>query len=425
MRIEYVIIESRGKKHIKPSKGRIRTLIKKSFNMSDNNTVCINGKRKVFELYCDISCQSATDEITDDNIYNLIIVSQHNDKKRQIELIEEFNKEFQRIVDADREYHLILAYDEVSEYYCNKVFPKYQKFERQLRHLVFKVLTKSYGSFWAKKTISSQDKEKVRKSLRSSEGSAKEDQLIEKALYEMTLGQLIEYLFYSIEQSGFENYLDNNYPQKIINELTKSELIDLLKKAQRRSVWNMFLADVIDISEPITKMSYLAKNRNKVAHCKFFYKDDYKTTSEYLNQFIPKIESAIENVAIENDEIITDVLVGFNNFANNIVNAFSSALVPALSNITKLFSPLSQILLSQTRDVANQLGQTVNSFSQIYFENMKTALQGSALYNPYEKESEAKLLSEKAETELTIEKKTSQKDLDKKTEESDNGKEKS
>lgn len=339
MRIEYVLIEDKNEPNKKADKKRIYSIIKKSFSMPNISTICVNGKRKTFELACSLTCQ-ATDE-NEDNLYNLIVKSEHNDKRKQAELLEQFNTEFKKTIDSNNDYHMIIAYDEVSEYYCNKIYPKYQKFERQLRHLIYKVVAKAYGNFWTKH-ISNDVRKKLRSEIRAQQGQGKDDILIEQALNEMSLGQLIDFLFYSDEHINFEEFLDNYYPDKKLKDLSKEEILSIIEKARRKSIWNLYLANEISIEEPITKLTILKNNRNKVAHCKFFYYKEYCETLDYLDSFIPEIESAIEKNALIDDISMTDVLVGLWNFTKDISNKIAENVPPALMRLSEIISQITR-----------------------------------------------------------------------------------
>lgn len=148
MKIDYVLTESN---HDKPDKWRIKNLIKKEFPDLDSLNIPVQPSRKVFNLGYSITTEKTIENDNTDIVYHITVSSDHPEKSRQAELIEFFYKRFEVIFSQRKDYHLIVAYDGVSEYYCNKVYPKFQHFERQLRHLIFKVVTRAFGSLWTKK----------------------------------------------------------------------------------------------------------------------------------------------------------------------------------------------------------------------------------------------------------------------------------
>ena len=202
-------------------------------------------------------------------------------------------------------------------------------------------------------------KNRLKKDIPSQKGIAKSDLLIEQALYEMSLGQLIDYLFYA-ERTDFFEELDNNYPTEKLSSLSKEELIDIIEKARRPSVWNMFLAKEITIEQPITKLNYLKENRNKVAHCKYFYKADYTQTIEYLDTFTPEIEHAIDNNAIIESLSAENIFLGFSNFGVRISEAIATSIQPLLSS---LGSYMIEINKSISFDFLDSLKDTIKSLT--------------------------------------------------------------
>ena len=55
--------------------------------------------------------------------------------------------------DIERDYIMIVSYDSVSEYYCNKAYPKLNKLERNLRKLLFSTYTVNFGVDYYQKTV--------------------------------------------------------------------------------------------------------------------------------------------------------------------------------------------------------------------------------------------------------------------------------
>lgn len=333
MRIEYVLTESN---HDKPDKWRIKNLIKKEFPDLDSLNILVQPSRKVFNLGYSITTEKTIENDNTDIVYHITVSSDHPEKSRQAELIEFFHKRFEVIFSQRKDYHLIVAYDGVSEYYCNKVYPKFQHFERQLRHLIFKVVTRAFGSLWTKKTLNKEIREKLKKAIESIKGIKKEDLLVEQALYEMSLGQLIDYLFYGEENTDIFEKLDDKYPIDYLKALTKEELISIIEHARKKSIWNDFLAKEIKIELPVTKLKYIKEKRNNVAHCKFFYKEDYEQASLYLDEFSPEIDQAIENATIIDALTLSDIAYGFVRFISEMAQGAVRALSPAINALADI-----------------------------------------------------------------------------------------
>lgn len=129
MKIDYVLTESN---HDKPDKRRIKNLIKKEFPELGSSTIPVQPSRKVFDLVYSIATEKTTGSNNTDIVYHITVSSEHPEKSRQAELLEYFHQKFKYIFSQLKDYHFIVAYDGVSEYYCNKAYPKFQRFERQL-----------------------------------------------------------------------------------------------------------------------------------------------------------------------------------------------------------------------------------------------------------------------------------------------------
>lgn len=356
MHIEYVLIEKNNKNRTKPSKNRITALLKKEVYSVSSEIITIQGKRKLFELRYKITCCPTTEGVSCDNIYNIYISAEYKSLPKCAELLETINDVFRNLVNIDSDYHLIVASDGLSEYYCNKIYPKYQHLERQLRHLIFKVVTKSYGNLWTKQTLPDEMKKSLKDTIKIRSGYSKEDILIEQALHEMTMGQLIEYLFYGKAEVDFKDYIDEYYPIEKLKELGHEELLTLIEKSRKKSIWNIFLAKDIDIEEPKKKLTYLRENRNKVAHCKQFYFSEYSTSLEYINIFLPKIDAAIEKATITQPITAKDILLGFGEFTVGLANLTAS--------IGQMISPAITAMAEISATAAKMLGENIYSITE-------------------------------------------------------------
>lgn len=123
------------------------------------------------------------------DVYHLYIEFQTSPAK-EAEVLNEVNKKLNG-PNIKKKFNLIVAYDEVSEYYCGKISQKFGKSERLLRELIFLIMIKTFGAEWGKKTIAKEMLDNVK----ASAGGLNEAQIVETVLYEMTIAQLEDYLF--------------------------------------------------------------------------------------------------------------------------------------------------------------------------------------------------------------------------------------
>jgi len=382
MRIEYVLIEKQDDKQQKPSKARIMAFLRNRFPDISKNTIYIQGKRKKFEIEYYITCCSATDDGSIDNIYNIILEPKHNDKGKCAELLECANSKIVELVNTDKKYHIVIASDGLSEYFCNKAFPKYQHFERQLRHLIFKVVTKAYGNMWTEATFPKELKKELKEKVRTTGNNTREEVLIEESLHEMTMSQLIDYLFHGICEIDIITELDERYPPKKLKELSTEELIELLEKARRKSVWNVFFVNDIDIDEPKAKLVVLKNNRNKIAHCKQFHSVEYNETIQYIDLFMPKIELAIENAAISDSLTTRDVLLSFSDYTVKLASISANIgqmVAPALQRMADISAQITQAFANSA---LKRISEIVSQFNTSpYLDAIAKAQENLLLHN--------------------------------------------
>lgn len=351
MRIEYVLIEKQNKELKKVSKDRIILLFKRCFPEANSSEITIKGARKDFYLPCKITCSNAISEKSTDFIYNISISCEHDDKRKAAELLEKAHLAFQDYIDKDKNYHLIIANDELSEYYCNRAYPKYQKFERQLRHLIFKIVTKAYGNLWAKETLPEEMRKNLREEIKLRNGATREDVVIEAALHEMSMGQLIQYLFYAPSEFSLPDYLDEHISPNQLKGKSKDDLVALIERTRKKSLWNLFLADDFSIEEPQAKLKTLRENRNAVAHCKQFYSVDYIRTVEYIDLFLPKIEAAVKKATIQDPPTVRNVIRGFGEYTialASISQRINEAIGPAIKAVAEMSAPIYKAFQNET-----------------------------------------------------------------------------
>ena len=60
---------------------------------------------------------------------------------------------------------MVISYDAISEYYCNKIYPKLNELERNLRKLLFNIYIVNFGKDYYKATVSEDLKQKLKVSL--------------------------------------------------------------------------------------------------------------------------------------------------------------------------------------------------------------------------------------------------------------------
>lgn len=308
------------------------------------------------------------------NVYHLHIEF-HASPAIEANVLNEVNKKL--ISSAIRKKHnLIVAYDEVSEYYCGKISPKFGKSERLLRELIFLIMVKTFGAEWGRKTIAKE----MLDSVKASAGGMNEAQIIESALYEMTISQLEDYLFKPYSEWERNPELEEKFNLVDIDQLTEEERISWLKAMQKKTLWDDYFVEYdLDMENLQQDLETIRKYRNKVAHNKKFSKEDFEYCRKILNEFNRKMSSAINNIE-ERDFAEIDWRVSY----RNTINMISGMMSIVSEGLQKKLNELAEIMAGSIAEVVKNLNNsydqlipvsTLNAIRQIQKKNEEVAKQ--------------------------------------------------
>lgn len=298
----------------------IKPMLKKRFsNLSkDSFQIGIDG------INCTVNYTSSGN--------NLILNTNETDSK-SVKILNETNAILLK-GEHRKDYNIAISFDGVSYYYCNKIYPKFNLFERKIRELVFNILLKSFGNEWYDKTVSIQ----LHKEIKANAKNSSKNKLIEEALYEMTIFQLETYLFMPYREIDVNDLIDIELSEEVIKEKSRDELIKIISKGRARSIWDRFFRDKINIDNICSKLEEVRNYRNSVAHCKYFYMDEYKKCNRLLNGMIKQLDIAIESIESrlfrKND--ITESLAVFSEIIHKYNEQFNISLDPMMKMISEL-----------------------------------------------------------------------------------------
>ena len=195
--------------------------------------------------------------------------------------------------EIEKRYIMIVSYDSISEYYCNKAYPKLNKLERNLRKLLFNTYTVNFGVNYYQTTVSPDLQNKI-KGVIQAKGNEEKKQIerLKNFFYSMEFSDIQSLLFAKrwtkIEEDTKAEFLSKN---EKLTELSEEELRIAFDKFSPQSDWERLFADKIDDIEIEKMIEIVRATRNDIAHCKFFYKDQYlyfNETANILNRSIIK-----------------------------------------------------------------------------------------------------------------------------------------
>lgn len=299
------------------------------------------------------------------NVYNLHIEF-HASPAIEAEILNEVNKKLNR-AEIRKKHNLIVAYDEASEYYCGKINLKFGKSERLLRELIFLIMVKTFGAEWGKKTIA----KVILDNVKESAGGMSEVQVIETALYEMTIFQLEDYLFKPYSELEKNPELEEEFNKVSISELTEEEKDKWLKIMQKRSLWDDYFLDYDLGMENIQQdLEVIRKYRNKVAHNKKFSKEDYDYCKKILNDFNRKLSSAINDIE-ERDFAKTDWRISY----RNTINMVSRMMIIVNEGVQEKLNELSETMAGCMGEMAKGVSNSLNQLIPLSTHNVLKQMQ--------------------------------------------------
>lgn len=266
------------------------------------------------------------------------------------------------------EYIDIVSYDAISEYYCNKILPKLNALERNLRKLLFNIYIVKFGKRYFQATIAPTLQGKAKEIINKDRRETRNET---KALYNLknsSQAQAVEYLqnfFYSLELGDIKAWLFTDTctecdkearehflaQHKDLSKLTDEELREAFYQLSPKSDWERFFSSKIDIADIENMIERIRQHRNSIAHFKFFYKEAYTESNRLISQLNSAVLNAIKltedkDFAEKNAEYITN----------------------AMGDVLKRFAEMQQKLtvrISRGLEVADKVGAAIKRMTDI------------------------------------------------------------
>ncbi|WP_067141163.1 hypothetical protein [Oceanivirga salmonicida] len=228
-------------------------------------------------------------------------------------------------------FNVTISYDGVSEYLCNLLDAKFNKFERKLKQIIYIILLKAYGSDWVKETISKEKQNQLRKEENVSK-------LIESGLDKMTYEDYKLYLF-DERKISIEDNLILKFQNKKLTELSSFELKSLEEKSNPYTLWDKFFDNDNKEFNLKEEMNYLQDVRNIIFHNKEIKLLEYEKTLEKIENINIKLEKVIEVIEKEiyDDDIIIEIL--YNDISTSIkMGETMKSLIDFQTKLTKIIN---------------------------------------------------------------------------------------
>ena len=285
------------------------------------------------------------------------------------------------------DYICVISYDAVSEYYCNKIYPKLNTLERKLRRLLYNTYIVNFGLEYYEQTIIRDVQNKTNAKI-GKKGNKREKR--NKEFFDnVDFGDIQRTLF-----TATWNEYDEKQKQKFLDahpdlsELSDEVLRDKFSEFSPKSDWKRFFAhktdDTIMVENTINE---IREFRNQVAHCKHFSSDEYKECAAAIRKLSRAIDQAIkiteeQDFEQKNREMLQRSIESIKNSMNEFTKTIRESFKPLLEK-TKSF----QI----TNPLKGMMDSIKNSISQITLSNAaKISLNPFYYNNTDDKETEEK-----------------------------------
>ena len=263
------------------------------------------------------------------------------------------------------DYICVISYDAVSEYYCNKIYPKLNTLERKLRRLLYNTYIVNFGLEYYEQTIIKDVKDNAKKRI-GKKGNKQEKR--NKVFFDyVDFGDIQRTLF-----TATWNEYDEKQKQKFLDahpdlsELSDEVLRDKFSEFSPKSDWKRFFAhktdDTIMVENTINE---IREFRNQVAHCKHFSSDEYKECAAAIRKLSRAIDQAIkiteeQDFEKKNREMLQLSIESLKNSINEVTKTIRESFKP-LIEITKS--------IQFTNPFRGMMDSIRNSISQVALSN--------------------------------------------------------
>ena len=283
----------------------------------------------------------------------LKITAENKYKTKCVTALEEVEQQLLNTKKLNDTHIVVISNSATSEYYCNKIYPKLNEFERKLRQLMFNIYIYHLGKEYLKITTDQQLKNIIKKNTRTNSKNIKTKEIdrIQNAFYELTYDEIKQFLFSArwceLNEKKKNEFLNSN-PD--LTQLTDEELRRYIISLQPQSDWDRFFAQNILSNEDIPSLyNIVHRLRNSVAHCKLFSKDDYKNCLTITNILIKNIDEALK-ITEEKDFMERNISYLDQSFQINLKGIGS-----ALKQLSKAIAPMAELSQRANENIARTI----------------------------------------------------------------------
>lgn len=248
----------------------------------------------------------------DAGFYLDIKIDYQNNKRKYADILSTIIQDLKIAKRTD--FYLVVLNDELSRYFAEISYRSLSIYERKLRKLLLVITAPAGGENWSNNLGESN-------TVVNSTGKSS----IEQGLEELDLSEY-ESLFFDIVVNFNEDNYDRKFKLENLNQLSKSDIIQIIRTNKPESFWNKYIQKYIQIDNIAVRMKNIRKQRNKIAHNKYFSSEDQKRFSKDVNYITRKIDEAIEEIINNSDKFDTNDMTRSLNALKKAVNIAIASL---------------------------------------------------------------------------------------------------
>lgn len=235
--------------------------------------------------YVDFELTSAT------GTYYLNIISNERSILDNISILEMINNDIIGNNMFDKNYITIVSYDSISQYYCDRIYPVLNSFERKFRKLLLITYTANFKKAYFEITVPEEIRNKAKKNIKDKS----DDERLKNYLYSLEFGTLRSLLFDKSWNDYDETKLNLILKENSdLSKLSDEQLRDIINNNKPKSDWERLFSNKGFDNKIEETIGVINEFRNSVAHSKFFYKNDFLLLWDVLQKTNNTIDSAIK-----------------------------------------------------------------------------------------------------------------------------------
>lgn len=237
-------------------------------------------------------------------------------------------------------YQVITDYDGLSQYYCEKLYPKYATFERMLRSILYIILIKAYGLSWYDEVVKKErfengKKEDINAAVKETAKGKSMQKLISTALEEMDLDTMRKFLFLPYRRITPDNVIDT-LVNSDFDSITKEQIYEKLNLASEHTLGRECLSQIGNEQTWNDNINSIRISRNIVAHSKTLTFEKYEEYRKEINKRNRELKNLLTELQEEKfkQEQKKELASSINNLFTVVGSIFGSGeLKKAVANL--------------------------------------------------------------------------------------------